>query len=197
MKDETLSQSTVLVRIAKIGYIFIAAMLCALGIIQLADPGFPAETFSIICGVVLITFGCVRLLGFCSKDLFRLAFQYDLEFGILLVIIGIFTLACPGSFMSVTCILFGVTVLIDGLFRIRTTVEAKKFGIEKWKILMAAAIVSAVVGGILVFYYGENPEIVLGITLIAEGLLNLITALSLIKIVKNQLIDDPADFENE
>ena len=60
---------------AKIGYIVLSVALCVLGIILIAFPGFSASLFGILCGVVLIMFGCVKLVGYFSKDLYRLAFQ--------------------------------------------------------------------------------------------------------------------------
>ncbi len=39
-------------------------------------------------GIAMIVSGCIRLAGDFSKDLFRLAFRYNLEFGILLIALG-------------------------------------------------------------------------------------------------------------
>ena len=80
---------------AKIGYIVLSVALCVLGIILIAFPGFSASLFGILCGVVLIMFGGVKLVGYFSKDLYRLAFQYDLVFGILMIALGVGMLTHP------------------------------------------------------------------------------------------------------
>ena len=176
-------------QIAKFGYILLSIILCALGIVRIVMPRFPVKTFSMLCGVVFIAFGCIRLLGFFAKDLYRLAFQYDGEFGIMIIVLGILTFLKPGSFTSMTCVLLGALVLADALFKIRITLEAKRFGIEKWWLLLVVAIVTAVLGGTLVIYFGEQLAALLGITLIAEGILSLSTALALVKIIHHQVKD--------
>ena len=189
MKPDADFQSTLPMRIAKVGYILLSIILCALGIIRIAMPQFPVETFSMLCGVVFVAFGCIRLVGFHAKDLYRLAFQYDFEFGILIIVLGVLTFLKPGSFTSMTCVLLGAMVLADALFKIRTTLEAKRFGIEKWWLLLIVAIVTAAFGGALVFYFGTQLVTLLGVTLVAEGVLSLSTALALVKIIRHQVRD--------
>lgn len=187
MENNLQIQSTVLMKIAKTGYILLSVILCALGIVRIAMPKFPTEEFSMLCGIVFIAFGCIRIIGFYSKDLFRLAFQYDFEFGILIVVFGVLIFIRPGSFTSRNCVLQGLMVMADALFKIRITLDAKKFGIQQWWLLLIIAIVASVLGGVLVFYLGKKLDIILGITLIAEGILSLSTALALVKIIHHQI----------
>ena len=187
MKNDPEIQSTLPMKIAKIGYIFFSIILCILGLIRIFAPQFSTKDFSIICGIVFIAFGCIRIIGSRSKDLFRLAFQYDLEFGILLIILGALTFIRPGGFSSMTCVLLGLWVLADALFKIRITLDAKEFGIEQWWLLLIVAVIVSVLGTVLVFYLGDKLNIILGITLIAEGILCLSTALALVKIINNQV----------
>ena len=58
-------------RTAKIGYIVISVLLCALGILLIAVPEFSVSAVGVICGAILIVFGIVRLVGYFSKDLYR------------------------------------------------------------------------------------------------------------------------------
>ena len=182
-------QSVVPMKIAKYGYILLSIVLCALGIIRIAMPRFSVKAFSILCGVVFIAFGCIRVIGFYAKDLYRLAFQYDFEIGILIMVLGVLTFMKPGSFTSMTCVLLGAIILADALFKIRITLEAKRFGIEKWWLLLVIAIITSVLGGVLVFHFGKQINLLLGITLIAEGVLSLSTALALVKIIHHQVKD--------
>ena len=76
-------------RTAKIGYIIISAILCALGILLIAKPDMSLSLIGVIVGIVLIVFGVIKLIGYFSKDLYRLAFQFDLAFGILLIALSV------------------------------------------------------------------------------------------------------------
>ena len=59
-------------RTAKIGYIIISTALCVLGVLLIAVPDFSVSMLGIVCGITLIVFGCVKLTGYFSRDLYRL-----------------------------------------------------------------------------------------------------------------------------
>lgn len=186
------SRSIAPMRTAKIGYIIISVSFCILGILLIADPEFSVTLFGIICGILLIVFGGVRLTGYFSKDLYRLAFQYDLTFGILLIALGILMLARPESVMNLICIALGIFILSDGLFKIQIAFESKRFGIREWWLILGLAIFSGICGFVLMFRPGEGGHllmVLLGITLFAEGVLSLSTVITAEKIVKHQKPD--------
>jgi len=179
-------------RFAKIGYIVLSCFFCAAGIVLLALPELNLPVMGRTLGAALAAFGVVKLVGFFSKDLFRLAFQYDLEFGILLLALGIVVLCRPGIALEFICISLGVAILADGLFRIRISLEAHRFGIRPWWMLLALAVAAGGVGLTLVLRPWESARllaVLLGVALLAEGALNLSVAVSTVKIVKNQLPD--------
>ncbi len=68
-----------------------------LGIVLITSPGTSVVWLGRLLGVGMIVFGAIKLVGYFSRDLFRLAFQYDLAFGILLIALGIVTLARPNG----------------------------------------------------------------------------------------------------
>lgn len=98
-------------RAAKIGYIIISVALCVLGIVLIAVPGFSAKALGIICGILLILFGAVRIAGYFSRDLYRLAFQYDLPLGFLLIALGVIMLTNPTALMTFICVTLGIYIL--------------------------------------------------------------------------------------
>ena len=89
-------------------------------------------------------------------------------------------------------IALGIAILTDGLFKIRIAAEARSFGIGSWWLTMLLAVLTAAVGLVLIFRPTESREtmtVLLGLSLLAEGGLNLAVALSTVKIVKNQYPD--------
>lgn len=176
-------------RVAKTGYIAVSILLAVLGIVLIAWPTFSVNALGVICGILLILFGGVKLVGYFSKDLYRLAFQYDMPFGILLIILGIIMLIHPGNLASFICVVFGLSVLISSLFNIQTALNAKKFGINQWWLIFALSVIAAVWGLILVFRPSEAADVMavlLGITLLFESAVNICTVVTSVKIVKNQ-----------
>lgn len=176
-------------RVAKTGYIAVSILLAVLGIVLIAWPTFSVNALGVICGILLVLFGGVKLVGCFSKDLYRLAFQYDMPFGILLIILGIIMLIHPGNLASFICVVFGLSVLISSLFNIQTALDAKKFGINQWWLIFALSVIAAVWGLILVFRPSEAADVMavlLGITLLFESAVNICTVVTSVKIVKNQ-----------
>lgn len=177
---------------AKIGYIVISIVLCVLGITLIVFPEFSATMLGTICGIIFVAFGCIKLIGYFSKDLFRLAFQFDFEFGILMIVLGIILLVHPGSLLNFICVAFGISVLGDGLFKVRIALEAKKFGIFQWWLIAAIAVISSIFGLILIFRPGEGGTLLmifLGITLLCEGILSMSTVITMVKIIHHQQPD--------
>lgn len=176
-------------RTAKIGYIVISTLMCVLGILFIAVPGFSISAAGILCGVVLMVFGIVRLVGYFSKDLYRLAFQYDLAFGIMMLALGVIMLVHPGSLMNFICITLGLSFLADGLFKVQIAIDSKSFGIRHWWLILTLAIITGIFGAILITRPSESSHILTvlaGITLLCEGLLNISTMLTAVKIIKHQ-----------
>ena len=177
------------IQTAKIGYILISLMLCVLGVVLIVCPGVSAGLLCKISGVIMVLFGAIKIIGYFSKDLYRLAFQYDLASGILIMAIGVIMIARTNVMVSIICIIFGIYVLADALLKVQIAIDAKAFGISKWWLILAVAILTGVVGFLLVLRPSESAQILmvlLGLSLISEGLLNLITILTAVKIIRRQ-----------
>ena len=168
----------------------ISILLCALGIVLIAVPDFSVTLLCRLGGGIMMLFGLVKIVGYCSKDLYRLAFQFDLAFGILLMALGIILIIRTDAMVNFICIVMGICVLADALFKIQISIDSKDFGIQKWWLILAVAILTGVAGFLLVFRPSESIKIIMilfGIALITEGVLNLITILTAVKIIRHQL----------
>lgn len=179
-------------RVAKFGYIIIALILCLLGVFILYNPTISPATLNKLCSILFLIFGFIKLIGYYSNDLFQLAFQYDFEFGIFMIMIGIVLYLRPLEFVSFICIALGISVIFDGLFRVRMALEAKVFGIGSWWIVFLMAIINCIFGGFLMLHIEEGSMLlmyVLGITFIVEGMLSLATAITMVKMKKSKHID--------
>lgn len=177
------------IKAAKISYIVTSAAFCLLGIMLIAMPIFSISVLGIIMGCALMVLGAAKLAGYFSKDLFRLAFQHDLAFGILLILLGIVVLIKPHDIINFLCIMFGISILTDGLFKIQTAIEAKSFGIKKWWLILLFAVIASITGLLLLFHpeVGSRTVIVfLGISILFEGILNLCVAATAVKIIRHQ-----------
>lgn len=141
-------------------------------------------------------FSWCDFVGYFSKDLFRLAFQYDLQLGMLLIALGTAILIHSDQTMTFICVIFGISILSEGLFKASIAFDSKKFGIKLWIVILIVSVVACLFGAILIFFPSESIRVLqvhLGLSLLWDGILNFIVILSTVKIVKNQKRDYPND----
>ena len=179
-------------KVAKTGYVIMSLAFCLIGILFMTRPEASAILIGRALGIAMIVFGVIKMIGYFSKDLFRLAFQYDLEIGILILLLGIIAVTETIDVMNFIFIAVGVAILIDALFKTRIAFDSKSFGISTWWTILVLAILTGLIGLALVFRPWESASlltVLLGVALCAEGILNLCVAVSTVKIVKNQYPD--------
>lgn len=177
------------IQAAKIGYLTMSILLCALGCILIAVPDFSLVLFCRLVGILMILFGFIKIIGYCSRDLYRLAFQYDLALGLLLMALGVLFIVRVNAIIPIICTILGICVFIDALLKIQISIDSKAFGISLWWLILSAAVVTGAAGFMLILRPWESAKVVmilLGIALITEGLLNLITVLAVVKLIRRQ-----------
>ena len=175
---------------AKVGYIIISILIGVLGIVLIAVPNFSVSLLCRLGGGILILFGIVKIIGYCSNDLYRLAFQYDLAIGIFLIALGAILILRTRIMTSLICVLLGIYTLADALLKIQISVDSKAFGIRQWWLILVVAIMTGTIGFLLVLRPSESTRvamILLGLALLMEGVLNSITVLTSVKIIHNRL----------
>lgn len=193
MEFEEKMRNTMPMKVAKTGYIVISSALCIIGLFMTMLTGFSITLAGTLLGIMMIAFGIIKIIGYWSKDLFRLAFQYDFAFGILLIPLGIYALSHPSQTVNFFYIIFGVVILADGMLKLQIAIDARAFGLEQWWMIFVLAIAAGVVGCVLIFHPTEGAKVsvaLVGISLFAEGALNLCVALSAVKIVEHQRLDE-------
>lgn len=179
--------------IAKIGYIVISILFCVTGGLMIGVPDLVAPVISRILGIFLILFGSIKLVGYYSRDLFRLTFQFDLALGILTIILGLIILVRADHVMTFLSVVYGVYVMADSMLKIQIAFDSRAFGIRTWWLIFAVAGITGAIGFLMVLRPFEGAELlvtILGISLLAEGILNLITVVMTVKIVRHQLPDE-------
>lgn len=188
-------------RAAKYGYLVLSVLLCVLGMILIVVPDFSLAVLCRICGILLTAFGVSRLLGYIFRGSYRSDFGLDLVLGIMQAVLGLVLIFQADTMVSLICILLGIYILADSLFRIRTAFHTKAYGLGSWWLILTAAVITAVFGIILLFRPQEGSAAImmlLGIAILVEGIQCLISVLSVSKILKDteqQKLDDFHDFD--
>ena len=164
-------------------YIVMSLLFCVLGIFLMARPKSSVKMLCVLMGIMLI-------LGYFSRDIYCLAFQFDLAFGILLMAVGVILIARKNFAVDLIFSVFGILILADALFKIQMSVDAKRFGLALWWQILLIALVTGVIG-VLVFIRPFEAAammmVLVGFSILLEGILNLWVGILTIKIIKSRL----------
>ena len=109
-----------------------------------------------------------------------------------MIALGTIVLLKPDAALNFISVVFGISILADGLFKIQIAMDSKTFGIRLWWLILALAALTGIVGVLLIFRPGESARVwtvLFGTALLIEGALNLSTVLTAVKIVRNQMPD--------
>lgn len=154
------------IKFARSGYILISVLFYFSGIICLAVPNINGKAASIGGGIILIVYGIIKITGYLSEDLYCLAFQYDFACGLFLIVLGIVVLAVGQGFKGHLLSGLGVLVLLDSLLCIQTSMDAKRFGLSSWPVILGSSVLSGALGAALTV---TNAQAIAGCSLLAEG----------------------------
>lgn len=168
------------VKVAKSAYIVSSALVFLLGCMFLFYPGASIDVVCRIVGAVILAAGIVKIYGYFSHDLYRIAFQFDLALGILTVLLGGAMLIFPSRFSAFLSVIISVFVIVDSVFTIQNSLEAKAFGIKRWWLLLTVGILTAAVGGVALIKPFESSLIIMrliGVAFIADSIQNIIVAI--------------------
>ena len=92
----------------------------------------------------------------------------------------------------------GLYFLADGLFKVQISFDSRSFGIGDWWVILIPALATVVFGALLVARPADSARVLAvltGISMLCEGILNIITMITAVKIIGHQRPDEiEADF---
>ena len=174
-------------RHVKKAYTIMTICLIAVGAVLLFWPQLGFETMCKIYGAFLIVYGITKLSGFFAKDIFQLAFEFDLALGIVSIVLGIIIIAKSEYIIEILSTAIGIFMLIDAAFKIQTAIEAKRFGIARWKLIMIMAFMVGFVGILLLVTPFDTMSVIvrlIGLNLSLDGILNLFVVRNTVETIR-------------
>ena len=168
-----------------------AIVAIVLGIVFVADPNGSGDAVCKVAGVAMIVLAAAMLIRyFTSAQLF----PENLIFSAVLLLLGIFFIAKSGVVMTVLGLFFGIFLVIDGASKVRDGIDAAKAKMQGWWIWFILALLTIVLGVLVMF--GESVMTLLGVSLIVDGVSDIVTTLWLsagVRRVKKEIEKDEKD----
>ena len=168
-----------------------AIVAIVLGIVFVADPNGSGNAVCKVAGVAMIVLAAAMLIRYFSS---AQLFPENLIFSAVLLLLGIFFIAKSGVVMTVLGLFFGIFLVIDGASKIRDGIDAAKAKIQGWWIWFILALLTIVLGVLVMF--GESVMTLLGVSLIVDGVSDIVTTLWLsagVRKVKKEIEKDEKD----
>ncbi len=159
---------------AKYGYIVISILLYLTGLAYMFLPDLPKLAACLMCGLILVAYGAVKLVGYLAPDRYSLAFQYDMGAAIILLTLGILVLIFNVHAYDHLARGIGFLILLDSAMTIQISKDAAKFGIRTWVLLLVVSIIAAMLAVLILidpFESGRLHHICIGLAILAEGLM--------------------------
>ena len=156
--------------------ILMSLLYLALGIFLLAVPGTALNIVCYALGGVVLVCAVVQLVRYFTASHKVFQSQFTLISGLVCLGLGGFLVLRSDIVVRILPVVFGLFVLFDSLGRIQNALDLRRCGYASWKWFILLALLSVVLGCIMIFDPFAAMETLvmgIGIILIIEGAFNL------------------------
>ena len=160
--------------------ILMSLLYLALGIFLLMVPGTALNVVCYALGGVVLACAAVQLVRYFVVERGVFQSQLTLISGLVCLALGAFLIIRSDVVVRVLPIVFGLFVIFDSLGRIQNALDLRRCEYPSWKGFLLLPVLSVVLGVVLVinpFGAMETLVMAIGIILIVEGAINLLSAL--------------------
>ena len=168
-------------------YIVSSAIIILLGIILAF---FPTASTKFLCyGVAafFILMGVVVTIKYCRSLDKGFLETMSLVAGILIGLLGFYILVKPLALASILWLVFGIIMVVDGIYKIMHAISLGKNGATRWWTVLIIAAITTLLGLIVVFK-SEAVAIgfirFIGIAFIVDGIADIFSTIYLSKVIK-------------
>jgi len=156
----------------KKNYFVNAIIMVVLGLVLVIWPRILGFMLCYLLGGALILMGAIQLVGFLRSERIGFYNKFSMLMGIVLVLLGIWICVRPDIVLSIIPVIVGILVFLHGLMDVQYTLDIKKAENTKWWLALIAAILTIVVGLLLVckpFAAYEVSMVLLGVAMLYDG----------------------------
>lgn len=153
-----------------------SAVLIALGIFCIVRPGLVQNILCYVAGALLMVFGIAKVVRYFAS---RSSFVDSLIVGVLLALIGFVLITQAKAVISLIFAFIGILILLDGIVKLKNAFDARAAAMRDWVAMLVFSVIVIAFGVLVIanpFEGASVPIIILGVSLLVDGLQNLYTA---------------------
>ena len=184
-----------LLRSVKTRLVITALVVIAIGVLFVLKPGTSGTWICYIVGAALCVSGVVLFITYFLGDFQKSFGSFDLVWGAALLLCGVYILVRPSLLYGLLTTAFAIFLVVDGVLKLQYAIDLYRMKAKGWWFVLAVALVMGVLGVVALF----NPFATmvtlmtfLGITLIADGVMDLLSIAYVHAVAKRveQVVDD-------
>ena len=157
--------------------LIIAFSAILIGLLFILTPQTSADVICYVAGILLLASGIAAVVSYLASG--RLFGSYALVSGIVLLVCGVFCLLRPEVIQGLLTVIFGVFLVIDGMVTLQDGIDCARAKLGGWWVLAALAL-----GCVILFGKFDSIMLLAGISLIVDGVFDLIVTLAFSKRVR-------------
>ena len=160
--------------------ILMSVLYLGLGIFLLMRPSTALNVVCYALGGVVLVCAAVQLVRYFAVERGIFQSQLTLISGIICLGLGAFLILRSDIVVRILPIVFGLFVIFDSLGRIQNALDLRRCEYPSWKGFLLLPVLSVVLGVVLIvnpFGAMETLVMAIGVILIVEGAINLLSAL--------------------
>lgn len=172
----------------KWSYVVLSAMFLLLGIFLVANPETSLIMICRILGAAMAVFGVMKIVLYFIREVEGVAIRFDFAVGLFCIILGALMLWRAPALTDVLSVMIGLLVLVDSVFKLQVAVDSRRMGAHSWWVTLVCTVVCLVLGVLLVFNPFDGKQvltIMMGVSLIVDGVQNLCTVVYAAVFVKD------------
>ena len=143
--------------------------------------------FLVICGIY-------QVVVYLHSTVMRKIIESRLASGLILLLSGIMLVFNPAFLQDIFPVIWGLSLLAGAFLKIQYAFDQAQLKIKRWWLMLVFASLSLVIGLLALLspdFMGENKEIVIGLMLVFEAVLDMLVLFLMNRALKRKSPDEP------
>lgn len=164
-------------------YVLSAIVTVIAGVLITVFYRYALDIVCVVLGIAAIIMGIFSIIRYIRYPM--ALNRFSLLMGLIFCAIGIYIVVKPSMLINIVAVVFGILILFHGIVDVQQTVALKRAGYRYWPLALVFSILTLAAGIVFIVLPKDviqSITLVLGITLIVEGTMDLWTAIKVKKI---------------
>lgn len=135
-------------------------LMIVIGVVLIMFPGTAMDVSIKVIGVLLVAGATGVILGIKGQGAYQI---YTMSGAVVSIVAGVVCLLQPGIIKSILPLVMGIVILATGILNIVNAFAAKRAGASKWLISLLLAIVTVIMGIVILLNLNGTADLLVSI----------------------------------